>query len=297
MNPLRFTQRLRDFWPFLWWAALITAMIFIFLLLRSASFITLIGFGVIAILIYRSRWLIPFAKKVWCFQRVAAPGIRLLYDPELQNLGISSSILQTCQTELQRLGEHFGFSLPGELRIFLFAHWKEIGRIFGQPAGAISLVRFNTILIGSDHPYMRETLRHELTHLFPGRWDWLVPPLLREGLATWLQGSYWGQQIDAAALPYLKDDEPRITSLLSRKFFYSDPHRQSSYVLAASFTGFLIRTYGWERYQKLYRRATAIDFKVQFKKCIGTKLEVAESQWRHEALVHIERCHIERCQA
>ena len=288
MNPLRIAHRLFDLWPFLWRTALLMAMIFIFLPLQGFSLMTFLAFGAICFLIYRGRWIFPFAKKVWYFQRVAAPGIHLLYDAELQDLNNQSSVLETCQMELARLTEGFGFPLHGRLRVFVFSHWKEINEIFEKQTGALALVNVNAILIGNDHPYITEVIRHELTHLFTGRWDWFAPPLLKEGLATWLQGSYWNQPIDLAALPYLKDRKSGLGSLLSRKLFYSDPHRDSCYLLAASFTGFLISRYGWERYKKLYRRATVIDFKAQFKKCTGASFEIAESQWRGEKLGEIQ---------
>jgi hypothetical protein len=172
--------------------------------------------------------------------------------------------------------------------VFLFAHWNDIGKLFKKQTGATALVNFNTILVGSDHPYLVEAIRHELTHLLVGRWDWLTPPLLKEGLATWLQGSYWGQPINLAALPHVKDEKRRIASLLSGNVFYSDVHREACYLLAASFTGFLLQSYGWARYQKLYRRATRLDFERQFEKCIGTSLEIAESRWRQETISQTE---------
>jgi hypothetical protein len=52
--------------------------------------------------------------------------------------------------------------------------------------------------------------------------------------------------------------------------------------LARSFTGFLVRRYGWERYRKFYRRSHALNFKGYFQKVFGVSFEKAEWQWRSE---------------
>jgi hypothetical protein len=67
-------------------------------------------------------------------------------------------------------------------------------------------------------------------------------------------------------------------------FLERGPRCYSCYLLAGSFTGFLIRHCGWERYRRFYREAKASDFRETFKKCMGLSLEVAESRWRRQAL-------------
>jgi len=63
----------------------------------------------------------------------------------------------------------------------------------------------------------------------------------------------------------LLNSPPKLEFLLKRKFFFSEANRTRSYFLAASFTGFLIRHYGWEKYKKLYGHAYDVGFKLSFK--------------------------------
>jgi hypothetical protein len=185
------------------------------------------------------------------------------------------------RTELKYIAQQFGIPPPGVLRVFLFAGREQVSRQIATQSGALALANFDTIVICSDHQYMVETVRHELAHVFAQRLAWWPPPLLSEGLACWLQGTYHGKEIDEAVVPHLLTAEFNVTALLARRFFYSD-HRSSCYPIAASFTGFLIRTYGWERYKDLYRRAVAINFKSQFERIFGTTFRAAESEWRKQ---------------
>jgi hypothetical protein len=52
-----------------------------------------------------------------------------------------------------------------------------------------------------------------------------------------------------------------------------------------SFTGFLIRRYGWAPYRKLFRRCDGSRFRNKFEKCFGVTLAKAEWQWRTEIMV------------
>jgi hypothetical protein len=56
-------------------------------------------------------------------------------------------------------------------------------------------------------------------------------------------------------------------------------------LLAGSFTGYLIRRFGWDRYRKLYRRCDGVRFRAKFQKYIGVSLEQAEWRWRNELIV------------
>jgi hypothetical protein len=67
-------------------------------------------------------------------------------------------------------------------------------------------------------------------------------------------------------------------------------HAQATYLLAGSFTGFLIGQFGWERYLRFYKLANmrlvnAGRFGSTFEKCFGVPLKKAESQWHVQTLV------------
>src|SRR5215471_10498734 len=112
--------------------------------------------------------------------------------------------------------------------------------------GGTIIWRANAIVIANENR-VEEAMRHELAHLFAFRRSASTPPLLSEGLAVWLQETDFGQPIHFAALPLLLLGTLPLPKLLRAKFFFDETHRQSCYILAGSFTGFLIHRYGWDR--------------------------------------------------
>jgi hypothetical protein len=168
--------------------------------------------------------------------------------------------------------------------VYFFARHKEIGMVFGPHYGGTALPLANAIVIAHDNNVL-ESAPHELVHLYSARWSQLAPPLLSEGLSVWLQERIWSQPIDTVARPLLNNRKLKLPLLLDPKFFFAEPQRHACYVLAGSFTGFLIRRYGWERYCQLFRLCDGARFCMKFYECIGVGLEKAEWQWRNELLV------------
>ena len=127
----------------------------------------------------------------------------------------------------------------------------------------------NVIVVSCD--MFEELARHELGHLFAGRWSRWAPPLLSEGLATWLQKSIAGVPIDTHARSHCRcSGHWLLLPLLKQGRFYSDKERIVNYILAGSFTGFLIRRFGWEKYQHFYRHTSKWAwFEKRFEKFFG----------------------------
>ncbi len=194
------------------------------------------------------------------------------------------TLLQRCQQELDYVSDQLGDSLRGRLVVYLFATGKGISNVFGPLYGATALPLANAIVIPNDRNLQEITL-HELVHVFSGRWNAFAPPILSEGLSVWLQETRGGEPIDTAALPLLLG-KPDFTlpMLLNRRFFFGDPQRHACYILAGSFTGFLLRRHGLKHYRRLFRRCDGTRFCAKFEKCFGVKLEMAEQQWRDEVL-------------
>lgn len=232
---------------------------------------------------WRHPWLWRFCRHIRRFKTVEHSRIVLHYEPELEGSFSVSALLQSCQRELDNLTRLFGLLLRKRVSAFFFAHGQEIGAIFGPRYGALAIGEANTIILPKDD-WIPETIRHELAHLFSRHWNVIAPPLLSEGLSVYLQETIWGQRIDDAALPLLLQGGPKLSSLLRSKFFFAEPQRPTCYILAGSFTGFLIRRFGWDRYRKLYRRCSPFRFRATFRKCIGITLEAAEWQWRNELM-------------
>ena len=232
----------------------------------------------------RSRWLWRFTSQVRRFRTATEGRIVLHYSPELDAEWNLPTLLQRCQEELDRLTDRFGSPHRGRAVVFLFASYKEIGKIFGAHYGGTALSSANAIVIANDSN-IQESMRHEFAHLFSARWSLHAPPLLSEGLSVWLQETTWGHPIDTAARPLLGNRSFKLPLLLKPKFFFAEPQRHTCYVLAGSFTGFLIRRYGWQQYRKLFRLCDGIRFRAKFEKCFGVTLEKAEWQWRNEITI------------
>lgn len=272
-------------WPYLCLLLLYVAMLGVLVCLPFRSVFTVAAVTVsLALCGWRWRWLVRFTRRVRRFCTVSNHQIVLHYAPELNGKWNVPELLQQCQTELNRLTERFGFSLRRRAVIFLFPNRQEIAQIFGPAYGGAALLFANVIVIPCD-PYIQETMRHELAHLFSARWSAYAPPLLSEGLSVWMQDSSWGQPVDSAVRPMLGNHKLKLTLLLKPRFFFAEPQRYSCYIIAGSFTGFLIRRYGWQPYRKLFRLCDGIGFRPKFETCFGVSLEKAEWQWRNEIIV------------
>src|SRR5207253_2889153 len=123
--------------------------------------------------------------------------------------------------------------------------------VLGSAACGFAMPPGNAIVLAADAG-LEEVIRHELVHLFAARWSAHARPLFNEGIAVWLQRTYGGIPIDAKALRLIGKPGPSLLPLLSPKFFFADANAYSCYVLAGSFTGFLIRRYGVEAYRKFF---------------------------------------------
>lgn len=277
---------LLNLWPYLWPALMPLPLFLGFLLLASFLRQPLILAPVtICILVDwgQKRWLWRFTQRIWGFQTHATQRSVLHYATLLADRWNLPLLQQRCESELDDIGRQFGFTLRRRLVVYLFATWRDINAVFGPAYGGTALPLSNALVIPEDCN-LQEVIRHELTHLFAARWNTMAPPLLGEGLATWLQSTVGGLPIDTAARPLLRNRSLKLTSLLKRSFFFAEPQRHSCYVLAGSFTGFLIRRFGWDSYRSFYRVANARNFRGQFGKLFGLTLEQAERRWRNELL-------------
>lgn len=231
---------------------------------------------------WRHRWLWRLCRHVRRFATVENARIVLHYEPELESAEISA-FLRSYEEELDKLTLRFGSPLRGRVTVYLLSHWRDISAIYGPGYSGFAIFAAKAVVIANDNG-VPELLRHELAHLFSFRWSRFAPALLSEGLSVWLQETNGGQPIDSVALPLLQQGGPNLASLLRSKSFHAEARRQCCYIMAGSFTGFLIRRYGWKRYRKLYYLCDGIRFRAKFQKCFDVSLETAERQWRSELL-------------
>jgi hypothetical protein len=201
----------------------------------------------------------------------------LHYAPELEDKWLFSILLQRLEAILDELATFFGFPLRGRLVVFLFPSHQELSAVFAEPTSGRALPEENVVLIADDTDLLR-VARHEVAHLFSYRLNRKPHALLNEGLCTWLEGPN-RVSIDMAARRFLRNHDLTLCSLLKDRNFYRWPDRFHHYQMAASFTAFLIRRFGWETYRKFFRRADG-SFKKRFRKAYGIGLDQADSQWR-----------------
>src|SRR5262249_49178579 len=116
-----------------------------------------------------------------------------------------------------------------------------------------AIPEINAICLAADD-LRRESVRYQLAQLLAAPWARGSPPLLQVGLPTWAQGTLGGVPIDAAARSFLEQDNLPLRSLLESRVFFAEEYRHACYALAGSFTGYLIRHYGFERYRSFHRR-------------------------------------------
>jgi hypothetical protein len=224
-----------------------------------------------------------FAWRVRRFRTWAGGKVVLHYEAGLETRWDFLVLQQGCEAVMQELTGQFGPPLRRPLVVYLFARWRDISRVFGPGYAGAALSLAHAVVIADD-TVLHELLRHEIAHLFSARWNKLAPPLLSEGLSTWLPGTWGGRPVDAVAGQLLDNAIPRLPALVRRRFFFSAARRQACYVLAGSFTGFLVRRFGWDSYRRFFRRANGWRFPSAFRRSFGVSLSEAEVQWKQELL-------------
>jgi hypothetical protein len=251
-----------------------------FVLLPSAVLFVLVAVAA-CVRAWRSRWFWRFAGRVCRFRTYSTPRVVLHYAPRLQDSWDFAVFCERCVSELDDLEGRFGFRLRRRLVVYLFPGHAEVSEVFGEGYAGTALAAPCAVVI-PNNMNVQAALRHEVTHLLSARWNRAAPPLLNEGLATYLEDPRLGGMVDRAARSFVDDPELALSRLLSRSFFYSLPRRHSCYVLAGSFTAFLIRRFGWDDYRTFFRKADSKNFKRTFQKCFEFSLEEAERLWRDE---------------
>jgi hypothetical protein len=257
--------------------------------------------AVLVLLAWRGRWLWPFVGRARRFLTVSGDRVVLRYAPQI-GAGDAKEVLRRAEKALGELEGTFGrltlfwhgrtfgpLLFRRRVHVYLFPTAEAVQEVFGELYGGTALMGLHAVMVPFE-AWLDEGLKHELTHLFTDRWNPWAPPLFREGLPTWRQGAVGGYLIDGLAAALLREREWRLSPLLGWKSFFggADPWRH--YVLAGSFSGFLIGRFGWEAYRRFYCRLVGNrKFDARFHKQFGLTLEEAEGQWR-EGLLRCDDC-------
>ena len=221
------------------------------------------------------------------FQTIASDRIVLRTTPHRLTTWPLDQFLARCETELDKLTEVFGASISCPVTVYLFAKCHDFGWIFGRQSGGLALTACNSIVIAEENSPV-ELMRHELAHLFAAGISSRSPPLFQEGLAMWCQTTQKGLHVDDVATPLVYATKYKLSSLLKPEFFFKELRRHHCYLLAGSFTSYLIRRYGWEAYRQFYRKSDSVFMHWQFKRRFGLSLEKAEKEWRRKVVFNDE---------
>jgi hypothetical protein len=248
----------------------------------------------VVVWVWRHRALWHFAGRTRHFLTALGERVVLRYAPLSCGITGPEAVLRQAEEALAELESRFGpldqfwrglLQFRQRVHVYLFPSCGSVAEVFGEGYGGTALLGLHAVVVPAVGLPLGEVLRYELAHLFILRWNCLAPPLLSAGLPTWLQGGDDGYHLDARAAAFLRWGKYNLRPLLSRRHFFAPANRPASYVLAGSFTGFLVRVFGWQAYRRLYRRQQGgWRFDAHFWEQFGLSLEEAEAQWREAIL-------------
>jgi hypothetical protein len=137
-------------------------------------------------------------------------------------------------------------------------------------------ILFLAVVLAADYP-VQQFLRHELVHVFAARWNASAPPLIQEGLAVWLESAARDGTKTPEHVRLARRCNTDPSPLLDRRYFFAPDRMHDCYAKAGTFTGFLIRRFGWGRFRRFYRRVNRWTFRSLFRREFGMRFEEA---WR-----------------
>jgi hypothetical protein len=280
MELMTMNHPVLSLWPQLLWECC-------YLLFFVGLGLLLPALGLILCLIFKPwrgrAWPWRLLKHVRRFRTVGNERVLVHYSPDLADRWNLTLLMQRFQEEVDFLTGEFGFPPRRRVAVYLLSDCRPMVTIFAPGYHGVALGRANAIVVPDDYS-LWETVRHELAHLFAYRWRGGAPTQLAEGIAVWMQSKKWTTSIHTEARKVCGESVPPVCQLLDHAGFFAEPHCESSYVVAGSFTGFLIARYGWARYQQLYSRSSVDRFKRTFERCCGESMETAEALWKRWAL-------------
>jgi len=250
--------------------------------LMYGSWIVAAGF-VSVLLVW--KWRCPFLiyRRARDFHVLESPNCVLCYEPPLESVCNLPLLRDRCEHILADLTHRFAYGLSRQVAIFVFASHKNLSSTLRRPVHGLALIRANSIVV-ADETTIENSIRHELAHLFSAKWNLHVPRFFNEGVATYLQSESRSSFIDAMAADIIRQGAPGLCWFLGPApvLFLPDSNRRSLYILGASFTGFLIRRFGWETFRKFFRRTHMFNVRSSFRKAFGFSLKDAERDWHQE---------------
>src|SRR5262249_4273713 len=151
---------------------------------------------------------------------------------------------------------------------YLFHDREEAERAYGYRIGGFGLPPAHALVVGQQDLNPPVVFRHELVHFFAHYLNPPGTPFLGEGLATFL--ALPADHIGTTAGDLSMGRAVSLKELLADFFNISRVHQNyfTSYVFVAS----LIHHFGWEKFQRLYRKAKPHNMAKVFRKVYSVAL-------------------------
>ena len=237
-----------------------------------------------AVFFSHAMWqLFRFARLVKQFHKIADEPVKFFVAPEILDAADWNEFAVKVASLQSELSQRFGLSLKRPLSVFVFPTMSEISQLFQIEAAGFALPKGNGIGLAWDaleaKHLLDEHIRHELAHLFSAEVGEREPDFKSEGFAVWVGGSWNGKPVDFHALvQILSGKDFPLLALLHDAYFQMWKH--AAYPLAGSFTGYLVKQFGWETYRRFYAGANAENFERAFERHFGVTLMAAERDWK-----------------
>jgi hypothetical protein len=192
------------------------------------------------------------------------------YPPQLDKNFVKAIIIyhEYYYTELK---EFFRYDYPQKINSYLFLNNKQKKELFGSENADVTKPWMNSSFI--TYTDYIETLKHELAHCFssvigagPFKVAAGINPYLIEGLAVAADPINENNNVDyLAALAYNNKYKANLNCLFNRFSFFTQAS-SLLYIYAGSFSKFLIKKFGINKFKKLYHEG---DFTGAYQRSLG----------------------------
>ena len=227
-----------------------------------------------------------FSRRIVSFRTVSSDRVSVLFPADLDGRIDFTEVMRLAGLDLDDLAQRFGFRLRRRLTIVVVpSHQDLTADSLGGLRGTACWAPATAVILAFDCSF-RDSLRHELTHLFAARWNTYPPPLIQEGLAMWLKDTDPERTNTAEDMRLIRRFNTDPSLLLDARYFFAPDRLHETYAVAGVFTGFLVRRFGWDRYRKFYRfdSKDRWTFRARFKKYYGMSLEEAWLRCHEESV-------------
>jgi hypothetical protein len=194
------------------------------------------------------------------------------FTPEEQTL-----LFERTAKEIEEIRTAYGLKQKNKIEIYIYPSVQELNNYIGTRSASITKPWLGEVHIAKEN---LGSLKHELTHIllrergsFPFDISWSTG--LTEGAAVAMEDSYDGiHSADELAAWILHLDLSKgVSSIMQFTGFAADAAGKS-YVLAGSFSSYLMKTYGADKYLSVYSSR-------DFQSVYGKSIETLDAEWRN----------------